>query len=843
MIIESPTTTYKISILNLFKRLGRLDSLNTWNKKQIFADDSLKINGLWYDFPSSRIANSVPYDSLGNGILKWKSLSGLAEFDISKAYKVTGRWDMNKVFVDTFTLKNRTNTLQEGELAYNTTLGDSWVIFGYGLGQKDSLESIRRIRNENRTVFGAWTFKGGGKEVLIDNDRLRFGAGSSFVLPTGSSQDYGGELVYQNYRVKYWDDNAGAYRTLANLSDTTLTLATRYWVNSNFPKLSATNNWTGLNTFNANTTFNSATFQKSINYINRITSESHSNLGSDFIFSEITPSTSTSGVDITGYKVDITSSGTPTANIHYGVYSTVGGYPSGGSKSYGIYGYAYGANTSYGIYGKGGTYAGYFDGNVSIIGSLGSTGERVTKGWFTDLEVTNTITGSISGNAATATNIYGGSANMLPYQSGANTTSFISAPSSNFMVLNYNSGFAWLSYTSEATPATIVSRNSNGYSYFARGYATQYFEAPYMKVTNGSAMGHLYFSGSAIGAYLKPPISIPQNTEYEIYLPSGNGTLVLQSTNINTSGSLTGGGNLSTDRTLSLVNDNASPGNSKYYGTNASGTKGFFDLPSGGSGTVTSVAMTVPTGFQISGSPITTSGTLALTFASGYSLPTDANQSNWSTAYSWGNHASAGYATASNTMTFTNKTWNGSTIGIGYGGTNNNSFTSQKLIYYDGSKLASTNLDAGSFYPSGLFDPTYGELYDDTHSSTITTNDSSYVKWTGSTIGTCANIAGNTTNDNLTVNSGYGGIFIITYTVTFSVSTAGDYYWTVNVNGSAVSKLRTIITATTSTHYTTTCTAIVSLSSGNTVDLGCYSASGRTVYVTYANLNIRKISN
>ncbi len=53
----------------------------------------------------------------------------------------------------------------------------------------------------------------------------------------------------------------------------------------------------------------------------------------------------------------------------------------------------------------------------------------------------------------------------------------------------------------------------------------------------------------------------------------------------------------------------------------------------GGSGTVTSVDMTVPTGLAISGNPITTSGTLTLTFASGYSIPTTANQTNWTTAY------------------------------------------------------------------------------------------------------------------------------------------------------------------------------------------------------------------
>lgn len=60
-------------------------------------------------------------------------------------------------------------------------------------------------------------------------------------------------------------------------------------------------------------------------------------------------------------------------------------------------------------------------------------------------------------------------------------------------------------------------------------------------------------------------------------------------------------------------------------------------------GTVTSVGLTMPTGFSVASSPITSSGTLAVTFASGYSLPTTAKQSNWDTAYGWGNHASAGY--------------------------------------------------------------------------------------------------------------------------------------------------------------------------------------------------------
>ncbi len=67
-------------------------------------------------------------------------------------------------------------------------------------------------------------------------------------------------------------------------------------------------------------------------------------------------------------------------------------------------------------------------------------------------------------------------------------------------------------------------------------------------------------------------------------------------------------------------------------------------------GTVTSVDMSVPTGLSVSGNPVTSSGTLAVTFSAGYSIPTTASQTNWDTAYGWGNHASAGYLTSSSTL-------------------------------------------------------------------------------------------------------------------------------------------------------------------------------------------------
>ena len=51
------------------------------------------------------------------------------------------------------------------------------------------------------------------------------------------------------------------------------------------------------------------------------------------------------------------------------------------------------------------------------------------------------------------------------------------------------------------------------------------------------------------------------------------------------------------------------------------------------SGTVTSVAITVPTGLSVSGTPITSTGTLAVTLTAGYSIPTTTSQGNWDTAY------------------------------------------------------------------------------------------------------------------------------------------------------------------------------------------------------------------
>jgi len=70
-------------------------------------------------------------------------------------------------------------------------------------------------------------------------------------------------------------------------------------------------------------------------------------------------------------------------------------------------------------------------------------------------------------------------------------------------------------------------------------------------------------------------------------------------------------------------------------------------------GTVTSVNMTVPTGFTISGNPITSAGTLALAMASGYAIPTTASQANWDSAYNDKINSAAVTGTTTKTLTLT----------------------------------------------------------------------------------------------------------------------------------------------------------------------------------------------
>ena len=146
---------------------------------------------------------------------------------------------------------------------------------------------------------------------------------------------------------------------------------------------------------------------------------------------------------------------------------------------------------------------------------------------------------------------------------------------------------------------------------------------------------------------------------------------------VNSSGRLLWG--TTTDNTTDLVQINGSliaTSLKKSGGLSTQFLKadGSVDSTTYGTGTVTSVGLSAPTGFSVSGSPITTSGTLALSFASGYSLPSDATQGTWDTAYNRSLVSIGVSGTTTKTLTLTKQ--DGTTLSASWSDINTDAVTS-----------------------------------------------------------------------------------------------------------------------------------------------------------------------
>ena len=191
-----------------------------------------------------------------------------------------------------------------------------------------------------------------------------------------------------------------------------------------------------------------------------------------------------------------------------------------------------------------------------------------------------------------------------------------------------------------------------------------------------------------------------------------------------------------TDTDKFLVQD----GNEVKYRTGAQVRS---DIGAGtGDGSVTSVAMTVPTGFSISGSPITTSGTLALGFSAGYSLPSTSSQTNWNTAYN-DSIAAFAYNTSNGILTLTQQDAGTLTATVTLAPFTTANLTEGSNLYFTNARarsaisLTTTGTSGAATYNSGtgvLNIPQYQSALTNPVTGTGTTN---YVtKWTsGSAVG------------------------------------------------------------------------------------------------------------
>ncbi len=109
---------------------------------------------------------------------------------------------------------------------------------------------------------------------------------------------------------------------------------------------------------------------------------------------------------------------------------------------------------------------------------------------------------------------------------------------------------------------------------------------------------------------------------------------------------------------------------------------------------VTSVAMTTPTGLSVSGSPITSSGTLALSLTSGYAIPLSTSQTNWDAAYT--NRITS----ATSPLSISSNALSLGTVPVANGGTGATTLTSGALLKGNGTS-AITAATAGTDYSAG----------------------------------------------------------------------------------------------------------------------------------------------
>jgi hypothetical protein len=96
---------------------------------------------------------------------------------------------------------------------------------------------------------------------------------------------------------------------------------------------------------------------------------------------------------------------------------------------------------------SGGTFDGSTARTFAVDATSANTADKVVSrdasGNFSAGTITATLSGAAT-SATTATNLAGGAANQIPFQSGSGTTSFAVAPSASNQVLNWNgSAFTW----------------------------------------------------------------------------------------------------------------------------------------------------------------------------------------------------------------------------------------------------------------------------------------------------------------------------------------------------------------------------------------------------------------
>lgn len=152
---------------------------------------------------------------------------------------------------------------------------------------------------------------------------------------------------------------------------------------------------------------------------------------------------------------------------------------------------------------SGGTYDGSAARTFAVDATSANTASKVvardSNGDFSAGTITATLSGSAT-SSGTATNVAGGAANQIPYQTGAATTSFITAPTTAGYALTWNgSAFAWANSIATATTANNIAGGTTG-------------SLPYNSAAGSTTFLGLGTAGQVLTAGASAPQYVDQST-------------------------------------------------------------------------------------------------------------------------------------------------------------------------------------------------------------------------------------------------------------------------------------------------------------------------------------------
>ena len=245
-------------------------------------------------------------------------------------------------------------------------------------------------------------------------------------------------------------------------------------------------------------------------------------------------------------------------------YNSIGASPTAGSSSLttvgtigtgtwngDIIGSAYGGtgvNNSYTLTITGSNRS--LDQDVHSGASPSFNGANFT-GTAASLSVGDATTASSATSAGKATNLAGGGANQIPYQTLADTTSFITPSGTNTFLSWTGSAYSWSAVSSATTATNLAGGAANRLAVQTGAGATGFVVAPTVTNTYLQWNGTAFVFAAVTGA-----------TGGTVTSVSGTGTV----SGITLSGTVTGTGNLTLGGTLSLVSPGAIGGTTASTG-------------------------------------------------------------------------------------------------------------------------------------------------------------------------------------------------------------------------------------------------------------------------------------